>query len=55
MNQKLINKAKKRYKIIYPLTGRTLEECFTVYDGYVYFWFNDDINSTHVVKTLERG
>ena len=49
--QELITEAKELYGDITPCDGKkTLEDSVTVYNGYVYLWFNDSKNSTHVVR-----
>ena len=47
---KLIEKAKRKFGSIYPCchTQRWID-CFSVYNGKLYFWFNADDHSTHVV------
>lgn len=39
--QKLIKKAKKKHKRIYPLGGqKDFDKCFTEVRGKLHFWFN---------------
>jgi hypothetical protein len=50
--QRLIKKAKKTYKQIYPCGARSsLSDCFTAIDDgrKVVFWFNTEDESTHVL------
>ena len=47
---KLIKQASRRYKGVRPCAQKTdFSECFTVEDGMVYFWFNTDDESTHLI------
>ena len=52
----LISKAKQKYGSILPC-GRnsTWAHCFSAYKGKLYFWFNTDDNSTHVVMDEKGG
>jgi|GEM_PF-978371 len=48
----MIKKAKDRYKKIRPCgRRRKLDECFTVEDDRLCFWFNTEDQSTHVLHT----
>jgi hypothetical protein len=50
LKEQLINKAKDRFKKIAPCsTRRTLDESFTVENNTIYFWFNTEDKSTHVL------
>ena len=52
LKRKLIQRAKKKYKKIYPCSYlKKLSECFTIDDNILYFWFNSVDHSTHIVKT----
>ncbi|MDG5814891.1 hypothetical protein QA601_07375 [Chitinispirillales bacterium ANBcel5] len=48
---KLISLAKRQYKKIFPCSYRqNFNDCFTVYENYVLFWFNTEDQTTHVLK-----
>lgn len=52
--QKLIEQAKRRFRSIHPCGSKaTLEDCFTVQDENILFWFNTDDQTTHVLKSHE--
>ena len=45
----LIRKAKMKYGRISPCCNKSdWIDCFSVYNGKLYFWFNAHDNSTHV-------
>ena len=47
---RMIKKAEKRHKKIYPCAHKTeLEECFTSSSDFVFFWYNTEDHSTHVI------
>jgi hypothetical protein len=50
LKQKMMTIAQNRYGTISPCTNRTMDECFTIENGELYFWFNSSDNSTHVVR-----
>jgi hypothetical protein len=46
----MIQHAWERFTHIAPCpTRETLEDCFTVENNYIMFWFNTDDQSTHVI------
>jgi len=48
----MIKKAKNRFKRILPCgRRRKLDECFTVENDKVLFWFNTEDESTHVLSS----
>jgi hypothetical protein len=50
LKENMIKRAKDRYKNISPCPTRgTLEECFTMENNKIYFWFNTEDKSTHVL------
>ncbi len=50
VEKELIRKAKSAYKKILPCPHRgKLEECITRDDKHVYFWFNTEDESTHLI------
>lgn len=54
--QKLIERAKKHYGTIKPCgRNKSLNDCFTRYQKALVFWFNDDLGTTHVVKSEESS
>lgn len=49
---KLIKKARDKYKKIFPCEGKdSLSECFTTHDNKIFFWFNTEDQSTHLIAT----
>jgi spermidine/putrescine-binding protein len=52
LKKTMIKKAKDRFKKIHPCgLRRKLDECFTVEDDRLCFWFNTEDESTHVLHT----
>jgi hypothetical protein len=50
LKEQLISKAKDRFKNISPCpTRETLDQSFTIEENNLYFWFNTDDKSTHVL------
>ena len=50
IEEKLITQARKMHKEIYPCPQRgSFERCFTKDSQRIYFWFNTEDQSTHVV------
>ena len=51
LKKEMVEKAKHLYRNrISPCsTRRTFNDCFTVEDGKLYFWFNTEDNSTHIL------
>lgn len=42
--------AMKRYRMIYPCASRCdFSECFTIEGNRLFFWFNTEDDSTHVM------
>jgi len=51
LKQNMIRKAVRRYKNIAPCSPRrSLDDCFTVEENKLYFWFNTEDHSTHVLS-----
>ncbi len=51
LKEKLISQAQRRYSFIRPCaTKQKLDECFTITNGKLIFWFNTSDNSTHVMS-----
>ena len=45
----LIHKAKLKYGQIFPCSNKSSwADCFSAYEGKLYFWFNAEDCSTHV-------
>jgi hypothetical protein len=50
LKQKMIKQARDRFTRIAPCATReTLDESFTVEKNNIYFWFNTEDKSTHVL------
>jgi hypothetical protein len=50
MAANLMAQAKREFGEIFPCSGKTWDECFTVEDGVgTLFWFNDATGSTHML------
>ena len=45
----LIEKANNIYNKIFPLQNKQHDECFTIHDNKMLFWFNDENMSTKVL------
>jgi hypothetical protein len=51
LRQSLINQAVERHGVILPVNRhKSLDDCFTIMDDKLYFWYNDLARSTHVVS-----
>jgi hypothetical protein len=51
LKEKMINKAKTLHDDIYPCSSKQdLDECFTVDEDTLIFWFNTKDNSTHILS-----
>lgn len=47
---RMIKKAEKLHKKIYPCAAKThLDECFTNNKDFLFFWYNTEDHSTHVI------
>lgn len=50
IQNRMIKKAEKMHKKIYPCAKKSnLEECFTKNNDFVFFWYNTEDHSTHVL------
>ncbi len=48
----MIKEARRRHKEIFPLTKKpSFPECFTEYNEVLFFWYNSNDNSTHLVHS----
>lgn len=54
IKEKMIKEAYKKYDKIYIVgSKKNLNDCFIEMGGIIYFWFNDEYNSTHVIKATK--
>lgn len=52
LKKRMISQAKSVYKNIYPCGDKkNLQECFTVMDNRLVFWFNTEDDSTHLITS----
>jgi hypothetical protein len=50
LKQKMIQKAYAQFvEIRLPSRAISFSECFTAFQGKIYFWFNTSDDSTHVI------
>jgi hypothetical protein len=50
LKRKMIAEAQRKYSRIFPCSSRrTLNECFTVEDDQIIFWFNTEDATTHTM------
>lgn len=50
MEEKLVQKAKDIYKNITPCGTKTsFDDCFTIYGDKIFFWFDTEDESTHLL------
>jgi len=55
IQNKMIKKAEKMHKKIYPCAEKSnLEDCFTKSNDFVFFWYNTEDHSTHVLTESLR-
>lgn len=52
--QALMDQARKHYGEIWPCARKSWEECFTVIQGRLCFWFNDRTGSTRLIREAIR-
>lgn len=50
LKSKMIAIAQNQYGSITPCANRTMDECFTIENGEVWFWFNSADTSTHIIR-----
>jgi hypothetical protein len=56
IREQLIEQAIQRHRKIYPCANRRdFTECFTVTGNRVFFWFNTEDQSTHLVVAEVQG
>ena len=50
IKNRMINNACERFDRIYPVSARgSLDDCFTVEENMIIFWFNTEDQTTHTV------
>ncbi len=50
LKKNVIERARRDYVYIYPCVPKqSLEECFTIEKGKIYFWFNTEDRSTRII------
>lgn len=50
IQERLITEAQKKFNQIYPCgSNQSLQECFTIENDMILFWFNTSDKSTHVL------
>ncbi|MBN1309347.1 MAG: hypothetical protein JXA18_15590 [Chitinispirillaceae bacterium] len=55
LKTRMIRKAEKRHKKIFPCAQKSqFEECFTNNSDFVFFWYNTEDHSTHVITESLR-
>ncbi len=51
LKKELIERAKRKYGEIYFVGNKkSFDDSFTIVEGFLFFWFNDKSDSTHVFK-----
>jgi hypothetical protein len=53
--EKLLDRARRKFGRIRPCAGKTLSECFYYQDGCLQFWFNDSSGNTHLLYVPDRA
>jgi hypothetical protein len=55
LKNRMIRKAEERHKKIYPCAHKTkFDDCFTNNNDFVFFWYNTEDHSTHVITESLR-
>ena len=55
LERKMILQATKRHKKIYPCSNRDeLSACFTRHEDMIFFWYNTEDKSTHLLTAEFR-
>ena len=55
LQSRMIKKAEKIHKKIYPCAMKTeLDQCFTNNKDFLFFWYNTEDHSTHVITESLR-
>lgn len=56
LKTRMIRKAEERHKKIYPCAHKTrFDDCFTNNNDFVFFWYNTEDHSTHVITESLRS
>ncbi len=55
LERQMIRKAAKKHNKIYPCAQKQqLSDCFTRHENQVFFWYNTEDQSTHVITATEH-
>lgn len=55
LERRMIDLATKKHDKIYPCaTKQQLTDCFTRHENMVFFWYNTEDHSTHVIKAKDK-
>jgi hypothetical protein len=50
LKKRMIERARREHRAIFPCATRSsLDDCFTVEENEVYFWYNTEDHSTHIL------
>ena len=56
LKMRLIDLASKRHKKIFPCSHKEfLMDCFTQHENQIFFWYNTEDQSTHIVAAEVNG
>ncbi|MBN1576726.1 MAG: hypothetical protein JW913_09255 [Chitinispirillaceae bacterium] len=56
LKTRMIRKAEKRHKKIFPCAQKShFEDCFTDNNDFIFFWYNTEDHSTHVITESVRN
>lgn len=56
LERKMINLATEKHEKIFPCAHKQrLSDCFTRYEDQVFFWYNTEDQSTHVIAATEKN
>lgn len=51
MKKEMIREAEEKYGIVFPVSRRKeLDDCFTIFDSFILFWFNTSAKTTRVLR-----
>jgi hypothetical protein len=55
IKERLIKQAQERYNKIFPCSSKqTLDDSFTIENNKIFFWFNTEDKSTHVLMEIVK-
>lgn len=55
LEQRMVLKAKKKHEKIFPCAHKQhFSDCFTRHENQVFFWYNTEDQSTHVITATDR-